>query len=120
MIIKKTDVSPKKYVGNEKENFEVDYDIENVRKIPVEIKTFWKKASFSVEYYSNGDKYEGYMLKRQRHGVGFYYYKDGSRYEGDWKYNVKDGLGTYYYANGDKYDGEYKNNVKEVWSMEKR
>jgi hypothetical protein len=43
--------------------------------------------------YSNGDIYEGFLLKLLRHGKGKMYYANGDRYEGEWRQNRREGQG---------------------------
>ena len=65
---------------------------------------------YGVEYYSNGDKYEGEWKNDEKDGYGIFYFLFGDKYEGEWKNNLFDGYGIYYfyYINW-KYKGKWKN-----------
>jgi len=56
--------------------------------LPEENKANDKKA---ILYYSNGERYDGEIFERVRHGFGIYYYQNGDRYEGMWYKNLKQG-----------------------------
>lgn len=77
-------------------------------------------------FYSNGERYDGEIFERVRHGFGIYYYGNGDRYEGMWFKNLKQGNlktliffnqqlgnGSYFYQNGEIYEGWWNNNLKE-------
>lgn len=62
----------------------------------------------TVEYYSNGDFYEGEFHKGKCNGSGIYYYFMKGKYEGDWIDGRYDGFGIESWARGSKYKGQYK------------
>ena len=43
-------------------------------------------------------------------GKGINFYINGDRYEGEWKRGKKEGNGIYYFNNGDRRMGDYYNN----------
>ncbi|KAG0501890.1 hypothetical protein HPP92_001962 [Vanilla planifolia] len=100
-------------------------DVENPRGKGEE-----KSVTEGVEFYSNGDFYEGEFHRGkcsgsgvynffgkgsyagewvggQSHGRGVQTCSDGSCYVGEFKCGVKHGVGFYQFRNGDKYAGEY-------------
>lgn len=67
-----------------------------------------KLARETVEYYSNGDFYEGEFLKGKCNGTGVYYYFMKGKYEGDWIDGRYDGFGIESWVRGSKYKGQYR------------
>ncbi|CAH9080653.1 unnamed protein product [Cuscuta europaea] len=61
-----------------------------------------------VEFYSNGDLYEGEFHKGRCNGSGVYSYMGSGRYEGDWVDGKYDGYGIESWAKGSKYKGQYR------------
>ncbi len=57
----------------------------------------------------NGDRYEGALLNKQKHGYGVYTYANGDTYTGDWLNDNQYGYGIYLFANGSRYEGEFVN-----------
>ena len=55
--------------------------------------------------YSNGDKYEGELKGKKKHGYGIFTWADGSTFTGDWKDDKKHGHATFVEANGDINEG---------------
>ena len=72
-----------------------------------------KKEGKGIYYFNFGDNYEGDYKNDERDGKGIYYYNNGDRYEGDFKNGKFEGKGKYYYKNGDRYEGFYKNDKRE-------
>ena len=72
-----------------------------------------KKDGKGIYYFKDGNKYEGYYKNDEREGKGIYYYNNGDRYEGDFINGKFEGKGIYYYNNGDRYEGGYKNDKRE-------
>ena len=72
-----------------------------------------KKEGKGIYYFNFGDNYEGDYKNDERDGKGIYYYNNGDRYEGDFKNGKFEGKGKYYYKNGDRYEGGYKNDKRE-------
>ncbi|XP_050364916.1 uncharacterized protein LOC126783482 [Argentina anserina] len=60
-----------------------------------------------VEFYSNGDFYEGEFHKGKSNGSGVYNYFVNGRYEGDWIDAKYDGYGIESWARGSRYKGQY-------------
>ena len=46
-----------------------------------------------MQFYRNGDRYEGQWVNSRRHGQGKIYHKYGSYFEGNFKNNKEDGIG---------------------------
>ena len=73
------------------------------------------KEGFGIQFYKNGDKYEGMWAVDKRHGQGTYWKNEGSKlrreYTGDWYEDKKHGRGTFFYKNGDRYDGYWVNGL---------
>ena len=59
--------------------------------------------------YSNGDKYEGELKGKKKHGYGIFTWSDGSTFTGDWKDDKKHGHATFIDANGETLSGYWKN-----------
>ena len=59
--------------------------------------------------YSNGDKYEGELKGKKKHGYGIFTWADGSTFTGDWKDDKKHGHATFIDANGETLSGYWKN-----------
>lgn len=57
-------------------------------------------------FLQNGDRYEGELLGKQKHGYGIYTYITGDNYTGDWVNDSQSGHGIYTFANGSRYEGE--------------
>ena len=59
------------------------------------------KEGFGIQFYKNGDKYEGMWAVDKRHGQGTYWKNEGSKlrreYTGDWYEDKKHGRGTFFY-----------------------
>ncbi len=73
------------------------------------------KEGFGIQYYKNGDKYEGMWSIDKRHGQGTYWRNENKKlrreYTGDWFEDKKHGRGTFFYKNGDRYDGYWVNGM---------
>lgn len=66
-----------------------------------------------VEFYSNGDCYEGEFYRGRCNGSGVYsYYLASGRYEGDWVEGKYDGYGMENWARGSKYRGQYRQGLR--------
>ncbi|GAV84110.1 MORN domain-containing protein [Cephalotus follicularis] len=65
-----------------------------------------------VEFYSNGDFYEGEFHKGRCNGSGVYNYFVNGRYEGDWIDGRYDGYGIESWAKGSRYRGQYKQGLR--------
>lgn len=71
------------------------------------------REGYGTYYYHNGDKYEGMWYNNKKHGMGTLFYKNGNLYVGEWHDSEKSGLGTFYFKNGDKYHGEFNKGRRE-------
>ena len=56
----------------------------------------------------NGDKYEGDLSNKLKHGYGIYTWSYGDSYTGDWLNDKQHGHGVYQFANGGRYEGEFR------------
>lgn len=65
-----------------------------------------------VEFYSNGDFYEGEFHKGKCNGSGVYNYFINGRYEGDWVDGRYDGYGIESWAKGSRYRGQYRGGLR--------
>ena len=59
--------------------------------------------------FSNGDKYEGELKSKKKHGYGVFTWADGSTFKGDWKDDKKHGHATFIDASGEELSGYWKN-----------
>ena len=60
------------------------------------IDTFKKGKAF----FRNGERYEGYFYKSEKHGFGTYYFSNGNSFTGTFNLGQFDGTGKYFYDNG--------------------
>ncbi|KAL4301238.1 uncharacterized protein LOC107606078 [Arachis ipaensis] len=65
-----------------------------------------------VEFYSNGDFYEGEFHMGKCNGSGVYNYFVNGRYEGDWVDGRYDGYGIESWARGSRYRGKYRQGLR--------
>ncbi|KAF5746836.1 hypothetical protein HS088_TW06G01011 [Tripterygium wilfordii] len=65
-----------------------------------------------VEFYSNGDFYEGEFHKGKCNGSGVYNYFANGRYEGDWVDGRYDGYGIESWARGSRYRGQHRQGLR--------
>lgn len=70
-----------------------------------------------VEFYSNGDFYEGEFHKGRCNGSGVYNYFANGRYEGDWVDGRYDGYGIEGWARGSRYKGQYRQGVRHGYGV---
>jgi len=52
--------------------------------------------------FANGDKYEGELKGKKKHGYGVFTWADGSTFRGDWKDDKKHGHATFVDAKGEE------------------
>ncbi|KAG7597885.1 MORN motif [Arabidopsis suecica] len=78
------------------------------------IKRFVKEG---VQFYSNGDFYEGEFHKGKCNGSGVYYYFVRGRYEGDWIDGRYDGHGIESWARGSRYKGQYRQGLRHGYGV---
>lgn len=76
-----------------------------------------KSNKEGVEFYSNGDFYEGEFNKGRCNGSGVYYYFGNGRYEGDWIDGKYDGYGIESWARGSRYRGQYRNGLRHGYGV---
>ncbi|XP_057503198.1 uncharacterized protein LOC130786816 [Actinidia eriantha] len=72
-----------------------------------------------VEFYSNGDFYEGEFHKGRCNGSGVYNYFVNGRYEGDWIEGKYDGFGIESWARGSRYRGQYRQGLRHGYGVYK-
>ncbi|XP_051124678.1 uncharacterized protein LOC127247022 [Andrographis paniculata] len=72
-----------------------------------------------VEFYSNGDFYEGEFHKGRCNGSGVYTYFANGRYEGDWIDGRYDGYGIESWARGSRYRGQYRQGLRHGYGVYK-
>jgi hypothetical protein len=65
-----------------------------------------------VEFYSNGDCYEGEFHKGRCNGSGVYNFFGKGKYEGDWVDGKYDGYGIESWARGSRYRGHYRQGLR--------
>ncbi|KAK4387315.1 hypothetical protein Sango_2338100 [Sesamum angolense] len=70
-----------------------------------------------VEFYSNGDFYEGEFHKGKSNGSGVYNYMVNGRYEGDWIDGRYDGYGIESWARGSRYRGQYRQGLRHGYGV---
>ncbi|KAF8109892.1 hypothetical protein N665_0089s0013 [Sinapis alba] len=70
-----------------------------------------------VQFYSNGDFYEGEFLNGKCNGSGVYYYFVRGRYEGDWVNGRYDGHGIESWARGSRYKGQYRQGLRHGYGV---
>ncbi|KAK7351128.1 hypothetical protein VNO77_10349 [Canavalia gladiata] len=70
-----------------------------------------------VEFYSNGDFYEGEFHKGRSNGSGVYNYFVNGRYEGDWVDGRYDGYGIESWARGSRYRGQYRQGLRHGYGV---
>ncbi|KAL6525098.1 hypothetical protein OROMI_030691 [Orobanche minor] len=72
-----------------------------------------------VEFYGNGDFYEGEFHKGRCNGSGVYNYFVNGRYEGDWIDGRYDGYGIESWARGSRYRGQYRQGLRHGYGVYK-
>ncbi|KAJ6709394.1 RADIAL SPOKE HEAD 10-like protein B-LIKE [Salix koriyanagi] len=70
-----------------------------------------------VEFYSNGDFYEGEFHKGKCNGSGVYNFFVNGRYEGDWVDGRYDGYGIESWARGSRYRGQYRQGLRHGYGV---
>ncbi|XP_027332250.1 phosphatidylinositol 4-phosphate 5-kinase 2-like [Abrus precatorius] len=76
-------------------------------------------AKEGVEFYSNGDFYEGEFHEGKCNGSGVYHYYVSGRYEGDWVDGRYDGYGIESWARGSRYKGCYRQGLRHGFGVYK-
>lgn len=82
---------------------------ESIEKKPIENSEIIREG---VEFYSNGDYYEGEFHKGKCNGSGIYNYFQNGRYAGDWVDGRYDGYGIEGWARGSRYRGMYRQGLR--------
>ncbi|KAF6147693.1 hypothetical protein GIB67_003024, partial [Kingdonia uniflora] len=72
-----------------------------------------------VEFYSNGDFYEGEFHQGKCSGSGVYTYIVGGKYEGDWIDGRYDGYGIESWVRGSRYRGQYRQGLRHGFGVYK-
>uniref|UniRef100_A0A5B6ZKR7 Putative phosphatidylinositol 4-phosphate 5-kinase 5 n=1 Tax=Davidia involucrata TaxID=16924 RepID=A0A5B6ZKR7_DAVIN len=70
-----------------------------------------------VEFFSNGDFYEGEFHKGRCNGSGVYNYFVNGRFEGDWIDGRYDGYGIESWARGSRYRGQYRQGLRHGYGV---
>ncbi|KAJ6307022.1 hypothetical protein OIU78_022173 [Salix suchowensis] len=70
-----------------------------------------------VEFYSNGDSYEGEFHKGKCNGSGVYNFFVNGTYEGDWIDGRYDGYGIESWARGSRYRGQYRQGLRHGYGV---
>lgn len=70
-----------------------------------------KANGYGINFWRNGDHYEGYWRNDVPHGEGTYTWANGSGYQGRWVDSKKDGRALYLWGNGDRFEGTYKDDM---------
>ncbi|XP_043223143.1 MORN repeat-containing protein 3-like isoform X2 [Amphibalanus amphitrite] len=65
-----------------------------------------------VQFYADGESYEGDWHNNKRRGWGRMFYKDGSLYEGEWHDDIREGRGLLRKADGNLYEGTWHRDTK--------
>ncbi len=63
--------------------------------------------------WSNGDVFDGTLVKGRRQGNGAFVWANGQRYEGEWKDDTPHGKGKLQFANGNRYEGDVNAGIAE-------
>ena len=61
--------------------------------------------------WTNGDVFDGTMVKGQRHGKGSFVWANGQRYSGDWVNDRAVGQASVQFSNGNQYEGRVDNAI---------
>lgn len=59
--------------------------------------------------WSDGNRFEGTLVRGVKEGRGQFVWSNGQRYSGDWARDVPNGKGTIVFANGNRYTGDVSN-----------
>ncbi|KAK1554533.1 hypothetical protein Q3G72_013627 [Acer saccharum] len=77
----------------------------------------FKDSERRVEFYSNGDMYEGEFHKGKCNGSGVYNFFINGRYEGEWVDGKYDGYGIESWARGSRYKGQYRQGLRHGYGV---
>ncbi|KAG9156350.1 hypothetical protein Leryth_009208 [Lithospermum erythrorhizon] len=95
------------------ESDSVNRKIESLEENIVQLSTIRE----GVEFYSNGDFYEGEFHKGRCNGSGVYNYFVNGRYEGDWVDGKYDGYGVETWSRGSRYRGQYRQGMRHGYGV---
>ncbi|GMH00266.1 hypothetical protein Nepgr_002105 [Nepenthes gracilis] len=76
-----------------------------------------KAVKEGLEFYGNGDFYEGEFHEGKCNGSGVYTYYGNGRYEGDWVEGKYDGYGIESWRKGSKYRGQYRQGLRHGYGV---
>ncbi|KAL6522199.1 hypothetical protein OROMI_032076 [Orobanche minor] len=106
-----THSKPVQWFIGESNTYKIEREQQNI--------SFKKIVREGVEFYSNGDFYEGEFHKGRCNGSGVYNYIVNGRYEGDWVDGKYDGYGIESWARGSRYKGQYKQGLRHGYGVYK-
>jgi hypothetical protein len=89
-----------------------DADTTATASTPKKEKTNGKCVKEGIEFYSNGDCYEGEFHRGRCNGSGVYNFFGKGKYEGDWVDGKYDGYGIESWARGSRYRGQYRQGLR--------
>ncbi|KAK9743376.1 hypothetical protein RND81_03G235300 [Saponaria officinalis] len=90
---------------------------EDSHSISVKSSDIEVKVKEGVEYYSNGDFYEGEFYRGKSSGSGVYNYNVKGRYEGEWVDGKYEGYGIESWAKGSRYRGMYRGGLRHGYGI---
>lgn len=61
--------------------------------------------------WTNGNQFEGTLVRGMKEGKGKFSWNNGQRYSGDWARDMPNGKGTIVFSDGSRYEGEVKDGV---------
>ncbi|HYC41926.1 MAG TPA: protein kinase [Noviherbaspirillum sp.] len=61
--------------------------------------------------WSNGNQFEGTLVRGMKEGKGKFVWNNGQRYSGDWARDMPNGRGTITFADGSRYEGEVRDGM---------
>ena len=61
--------------------------------------------------WTNGNQFEGTLVKGSKEGKGKFVWSNGQRYTGDWARDMPNGRGTIVFADGSRYEGDVKDGM---------
>lgn len=110
----KNQSKPVQWFIGESNSDSLEENQENVREI-----SFNKNVREGVEFYSNGDVYEGEFHKGRCNGSGVYNFIVNGRFEGDWIDGRYEGYGIESWARGSRYKGQYRQGTRHGYGVYK-
>ncbi|KAL3504136.1 hypothetical protein ACH5RR_033977 [Cinchona calisaya] len=107
----------KKFGSSKNQSKPVQWFIGEPNTAPKKERKTKKFIREGVEFYSNGDFYEGEFHKGRCNGSGVYNYIGNGRYEGDWIDGRYDGYGIESWERGSRYRGQYRNGLRDGYGV---